>query len=87
MIIKDLQEFQELTGYYWKFALWGPLTTMLHKNALIWTLKASTTFEQLKKAMISTSIVALPNFSKFFIAKCDTWNYGIETVLQQGGVL
>ena len=75
-----------LTGYYHKFfkdygRIGASLTTLLKKDAFVWTSTAKCAFEKLKRAMCTTPILAMPNFSKPFTIESDACNNGIGSVL------
>ena len=58
---------------------------MLKKHAFAWTPHSVAAFEGLKKALITTPVLALPNFNQPFTIECDASDAGIGAVLQQGG--
>lgn len=80
-----------MTGYYRRFvAQFGliskPLTNLLRKgNLFVWTSETETTFQTLKKTLISALVLALPNFSIPFVVETDASAKGIGAVLQQQG--
>lgn len=49
----------------------APLTKLLLKNSFNWDVAAAHAFDRLKNAMISTLVLAIPNFSKVFVVECD----------------
>lgn len=48
------------------------LTKLLKKNVFDWSTRAEEYFNELKLAMTQAPTLALPNFSKLFVVKCDT---------------
>jgi len=59
----------------------APLTTLLKKYALSWTLEATKAFEHLKDEMSQAPVLATPDFTKTFIVECDALRNGIGIVL------
>lgn len=88
--LKQLQGFLGLTGYYRRFiqhytTIADPLTDLLCKDAFCWTDTTTLAFETLKKIMMSTPVLRLPDFALTFVLEMDASNVGIEAVLIQEG--
>jgi hypothetical protein len=89
--VKELCSFLEIAGYYRKFVtnfdiITQPLTNLLKKNSLfIWTSDHDSTFVTLKQALVSASVLSLPNFARPFIIETDASDVDIGAVLMQGG--
>lgn len=70
--VKQLRSFLCLAGYYRKFfrhfaMLARPLNDLLKKGSLfVWIAAHSSAFEALKSALLSASVLALPDFDKPF---------------------
>ena len=61
----------------------APLIALLRKDSFIWNSKASHVFQLLKDAMSNPPVLALPDFSKSFVVKCDAFSVGVGAVLMQ----
>lgn len=61
------------------------MTALLKKYDFGWNEEAKQAFQTLKTAMMTTSILALPNYSKEFIVECDASGVGIDAELMQEG--
>nr|GEW13256.1 hypothetical protein [Tanacetum cinerariifolium] len=63
----------------------SPMTEITKFKQFKWTPQAQTAFEELKKQLSSTPVLALPCFNEIFEVECDASGVGIGVVLSQLG--
>ncbi|GJY31597.1 reverse transcriptase [Tanacetum coccineum] len=74
--LKQLRGFLGLTGYYRRFLkdyviITQPLVALTKKDAFKWNPSAELAYHQLKEAMVTAPVLALPNFEQEFIVEID----------------
>ena len=87
--LRQLRGFLELAGYYRRFVqgyakIAGPLNNLLKKNQHFdWTADCQSAFDDLKRALASPPVLALPNDDGLFILDTDASEYSMGSVLSQ----
>ena len=87
----QVRAFLGLTGYYRRFIahyadVAAVLTDLTRKDGpkqVIWTRSCQKAFDELKRALCSTTVLKSPDFSRQFILQTDASNRGVGAVLSQ----
>src|ERR1041385_141612 len=91
--VGDIRNFLGLAGYYRRFIenlskLAKPMMELLKKeNKFVWSEDCDTSFQELKKRLVTAPILCLPDIHKDFQVYCDASRRGLGCVLMQGGRL
>jgi len=87
--LRQLRGFLGLAGYYRRFVqgyakIAGPLNNLLKKNQHFdWTADCQSAFDDLKRALASPPVLALPNDDGLFILDTDASEYSMGSLLSQ----
>lgn len=66
----------------------APLTSLFKKNAFVWNEETTKAFNHFQEVVTNPPTLALPNFTKIFIIKCDARANGVSSVvIQEKGIL
>ncbi|KAL0373943.1 UNVERIFIED_CONTAM: Transposon Tf2-12 polyprotein [Sesamum radiatum] len=89
--VHDLRSFLGLANYYQHFVkdyskIARPMTDLLKKTeAWNWTPQCQVSFDDLKRAMVTDPVLALPDMSKPFVVETDASDFALGGVLMQDG--
>lgn len=88
--ITQLRSFLGLAGYYRRFVkgygiICKSLFAALKNDGFSWGEEQKMAFENIKTAMSSAPVIALPDYSQPFVLEADASGYGLGAVLMQGG--
>ncbi|KAL0322292.1 UNVERIFIED_CONTAM: Gag-Pol polyprotein [Sesamum calycinum] len=89
--VHDLRSFLDLANYYRHFAkgyseITRLMTGLLKKTGTwSWTRQCQVSFDNLKRAMVTDLVLALPDMSKPFVVETDASDFVLGGVLMQDG--
>lgn len=88
--MRALCGFLGLSRFYWRFIkgyalIATPLTNLLTKDHIQWSLKAQKAFDTLKDVVCKVSVLWLSDFSEPFVVEKDVSGVGMGTILSQRG--
>lgn len=88
--VVEVQSFLGMCNYYRKYVnnfskIAKPLHNLCRKDIpIIWNEGYNQAFEQLKRALMTTPVLAFPNFKEVFYVTTDASDYAVGAVLSQG---
>jgi hypothetical protein len=89
--VSDIQSFIGLAGYYQRFIegfskISKPMTELLEKDKQFkWMPACESSFQELKKRLMTAPVLVMPNMEKPFTIYCDASGQGLGCVLMQDG--
>jgi hypothetical protein len=89
--VHQVRSFLGMAGYYRRFIpdfskIAKPITELLKNHVkFVWSFECNKAFEELKKLMTTSPVLAQPNIEKVFDVYCDALGIGIGCVLMQEG--
>ena len=89
--VGEIQSFLGLAGYYRRFIenfskIAKPMTELLKKDTkFIWTEECEASFQELKKRLVTSPVLILPDQTKDYEVYCDASRRGLGVVLMQEG--
>ena len=90
-LVGEIRSFLGLAGYYRRFIknfskIVKPMTELLKKDTKFkWTDECESSFQELKKRLVTTPVLILPDIRKDFQVYCDASRLGLGGVLMQDG--
>src|SRR4051812_28731680 len=91
MTVGDIRSFLGLAGYYRRFIenfskLEKPMTELLKKeNKFVWSEDCETSFQELKKRLVTAPVLCFPDIHKDLQVYCDASRRGLGCFLMQEG--
>ena len=85
--VGEIRSFLGLAGYYRRFIenfskIAKPMTELLKKDTKFkWTEECEASFQELKKWLVTTPVLILPDIRKDFQVYCDALRQGLGGVL------
>ena len=89
--VGEIRSFLELAGYYRRFIenfskIAKPMTELLKKDTKFkWTEECEASFQELKKRLVTSPVLILPDQTKDYEVYCDASHRGLGAVLMQEG--
>jgi hypothetical protein len=89
--VSDIQSFLGLAGYYQRLIegfskITKPMTELLENDKKFkWTPACEASFQELKKRLMTTPVLVMPDMEKPFFIYCDVPGHSLGCVLMQDG--